>query len=344
VNNVTPMQVIANQKEKFLKLNTANNDLLSFEQECIFAKQQVEKSKFSLSAAQSNPGSLQVAILNVAAIGISLNPAKQHAYLVPRAGGICLDISFQGLRKIATDSGAILWAKVELVYTNDKFTWKGPTEKPDHDADPFSERGPIKGGYCIAKLPSGEFMTEVMSVEEINKVRDTSKAAKNGPWVNWYDEMAKKTILKRAFKQWPQSSDNVQGRDRLEAAVSASHDAEGTAYTLEEHAEYMKLFNGGNGLEFYLMRRRTSEDVWNALYNSFEKGKKVANKATADDLEKHGIACMQDYALQITDGSVSGDTSTVEELVLELSEQEMGLVIEHLNPKEILLIESLKDQ
>jgi len=340
----SPIQVIADQKERFLTLNKANDDLLSFEQECIFAKQQLEKNNFSMKVAEGNPRSLQGAILSVAATGISLNSAKQHAYLVPRGGAICLDISFQGLRKIATDSGAILWAKVELVYESDKFTWKGPTHLPEHEADPFSERGNVKGGYCIAKLPSGEYMTEVMSVDEINKVRDTSKASKNGPWVNWYDEMAKKTILKRAFKQWPQSADNVQGRDRLEAAVSASHDAEGTAYTIEEHAEYMKLFNAGNGLEFYLMRRRTSEDVWNALYNSFEKGTKVKNKAVADGLESEGIAIIQDYACQVIEGSANGDTSTIEELVSELTEQETTLLIEQLDQKEIELINSLKVQ
>lgn len=222
------MQIIAAQEEQFLTLNRANNELLSYEKECTFARQQLEKNDFSMKTAGSNQKSLQAAILNVAAIGISLNPAKQHAYLVPRKGAICLDISFQGLRKIATDSGAILWAKVELVYENDTFKWTGPVGAPVHEADPFSnDRGQLIGGYCLAKLPSGEYMTETMKVEEINKVRDTSKASKDGPWVNWYDEMAKKTILKRAFKQWPQTASNNTGRERLEAVILASHDAEG---------------------------------------------------------------------------------------------------------------------
>lgn len=337
------MQVIAAQKERFLTLNKANDDLLSYEQECIFAKQQLEKNDFTMKMAINNQRSLQGAILNVAAIGISLNPAKQHAYLVPRGGAICLDISFQGLRKIATDSGAIAWAKVELVYKNDTFKWTGPVTVPVHEADPFSkDRGELIGGYCLAKLPSGEFMVEVMKVDEINKVRDTSKASKNGPWVNWYDEMAKKTILKRAFKQWPQTTNDQVGRARLETAISASHDAEGTAYSLEEHAEYMNLFNAGNGLDFYLMRRRTQEDIWNALYNSFEKGTKVKNKGVADELEAEGIAIIMDYSQQIIEGCKDGDTSTLEELVLELTEQEIGLVTEHLDTKEIELINSLK--
>ena len=328
------MQVLAAQKDRFLTLNKANDDLLSYEKECIFAKQQLEKNAFTMKTAASNQNSLRGAILNVAAIGISLNPAKQHAYLVPRAGAICLDISFQGLRKIATDSGAIEWAKVELVYKNDKFKWNGPITVPTHEADPFSDRGDLQGGYCLAKLPNGEYMTEVMKVEEINKIRDTSKASKNGPWVNWYDEMAKKTILKRAFKQWPQTTNTAQGRDRLDAAISASHEAEGTAYTLEEHAEYMRLFNSGKGLEFYLMRRRTTEDVWNALYNSFEKGTKVKNKAIADDLEKSGIAIILQYVEMTIGFKGQDDSSAAAEAVRELTDEELKLVTEQLNQEE----------
>jgi len=329
------MQVIADQKERFLTLNSANDDELSYEKECIFAKQQLEKNDFTMKTAANNQRSLQGAILNVAAIGISLNPAKQHAYLVPRSGAICLDISFQGLRKIATDSGAIEWAKVDLVYTNDNFKWTGPVSAPVHEADPFGDRGGLIGGYCLAKLPSGEYMTEVMKVDEINKIRDTSKASKNGPWVNWYEEMAKKTILKRAFKQWPQASCSKAGRDRLETAINASHEAEGTAYTLEEHAEYMNLFNAGNGLEFYLMRRRTVEDVWNALYNSFEKGAKVKNKAIADDLEKSGIDTILEYVNLVQDFCGLQDPGAAAETVQELGDEELKLVTEQLNQEEI---------
>ena len=335
------MAVIGAQKERFLTLNSANNDPLSFEKECMFAKQQLEKNSFSMKVAAGNQNSLQASILNVAAIGISLNPASQHAYLVPRSGAICLDISFQGLRKIATDSGAIEWAKVELVYKNDTFKYKGPITQPDHEADPFSDRGSLVGGYCIARLPSGEFMIEVMNVDEINKVRDTSKASKNGPWVNWYDEMAKKTILKRAFKQWPQSAKTPNERMRLESAVSVSHESEGTAYTLEEHAEYMKYFNSGQGLEFYLMRCRTSEEVWNALYNSFEKGQKVKNKQHADSLEASGVEIIGDYVTQLNDAVENNDVDALTQLVEELNTQEMQIIRGLLPPASIETLDSL---
>ena len=145
-------QLLAGQKAKFIKLNEANGNLLDFAQECLFAKQQIMKNDYIYNVAQGAPQSLEDAILNVSAIGVSLNPASSHAYLVPREGRICLDISYRGLVKLATDSGAIKWAKCELVYTNDRFVWKGPVEAPEHEADPFGDRGEIKGGYCVASL------------------------------------------------------------------------------------------------------------------------------------------------------------------------------------------------
>lgn len=203
---------------------TAQNAFgLKFSAECLFAKQLILKNNTTLSTAANNPNSLRNAILNVAAIGISLNPANALAYLVPRDGSICLDISYRGMVRLATDGGNVDWAKAVLVYEGDTFEWNGPAEPPTHKADVFDSNridasAPLKGlkgGYCIAKLTGGGYMVETMSADEILKVRDTSKA-KNGPWSGPFaGEMAKKTLVKRASKSWPQSG----GRERLDRAV-----------------------------------------------------------------------------------------------------------------------------
>lgn len=151
------LDLIKKQEARFLEMDAANGKLLDFTQECLFARQQILKNDFTLKVASQNGNSLQAAILNVAAIGISLNPASQHAYLVPRDGAICLDISYRGLVKLATDSGAIKWAKVELVYENDTFSWNGPAEAPTHNADPFSERGAIKAATASPSCQTVKF-------------------------------------------------------------------------------------------------------------------------------------------------------------------------------------------
>lgn len=337
---VNAIEIVKKQEARFLELDAANGSLVDFAQECLFARQQLLKNDFTLKTAAKNPNSLQAAILNVAAIGISLNPAGQHAYLVPRDGAICLDISYRGLAKIATDAGAIKWAKVELVYENDKFEWQGPAEAPMHKADPFSDRGDIKGGYCIAKLPDGEILTEVMPVDEINKIRDTSKAYQNGkgPWMNWYEEMAKKTILKRAYKSWPQTPN----RRRVDLAVEALHQSEGTAFTIEQHAEFMELLRKGDALKFYMMRLSLPDHVWIALYNSFEKGQKVKNKEAASELEKQGIAQFNDIKDAIHDAVSADDRGAVEEVLSELDSDERDFVIKNLSPEAVEYIQAME--
>lgn len=323
--------LIKEQESKFLELDTGNGNVLDFGQECLFARQQILKNEFTLKTAANNPQSLRAAILNVAAIGISLNPAQQHAYLVPRDKQICLDISFRGLVKLATDSGSIKWAKAELVYSNDKFEWNGPAEVPTHKADPFGDRGELKGGYVIAKLPDDSVLVDVMTVEEINKIRDTSKAyqRKSGPWIDWYEEMAKKTLIKRAYKSWPQT----ENRKRFDHAISVLNEHEGTAYTLEQQVHYMTLLNNGNGLEFYAFRHSIPERVWIALHNSFEKGHKVAGKAKANELERKGIDEFNACVADLISLCQSDDDHGVREILDELSPDALNLVMKSLPPE-----------
>ena len=74
-----------NQLEShFIDLNHGNQNDLNFAKECEFALQILSKNDYLLGIAKTNPFSLKSAISNVAAIGISLNPALAYAYLVPR--------------------------------------------------------------------------------------------------------------------------------------------------------------------------------------------------------------------------------------------------------------------
>jgi hypothetical protein len=56
-------------------------------------------------------------------------------------------------------------------------------------------------------LKDGSQLLEVMSLEEIEKVRKVSRAANNGPWVSWWGEMARKTVMRRLSKRLPMSTD-----------------------------------------------------------------------------------------------------------------------------------------
>lgn len=195
---------------------------VTWAKESQFAIQYFQKNDFLAKTALSNPTSAQNAIINVAAIGITLNPASKLAYLVPRDGMVCLDISYMGLLHIAMESGVISWGQAKLVHANDIYESNGLDKAPTHKYNAFGERGDIVGVYCTVKTPAGDYLTEEMSLAEIEAVRKTSKAAfsDKGPWVNHWNEMARKTVVKRASKYWPKAS-------RLDSAIHVLNEEEG---------------------------------------------------------------------------------------------------------------------
>jgi len=189
---------------------------LNFEREAGFAIQILTANDYVSKLAAGDRQSVVNAVTNIAAIGISLNPAKKQAYLVPRKGKICLDISYMGLIDLAVQTGSIQWAQADLVYAHDAFTLNGFDKPPTHSFNPFSkERGNIVGAYVVVKTQSGDYLTDCMSVDEINAIKNRSesvKAGKSSPWDTDYGEMSKKTVVKRAYKYWPKS-------DRLDQAI-----------------------------------------------------------------------------------------------------------------------------
>lgn len=193
---------------------------IKFEREAEFAIQVLSSNEYALKIAYGNRQSVINAVTNLAAIGLSLNPAKKQAYLVPRDNRICLDVSWMGLIELAVASGSIRWAKAELVRERDEFVMNGLDKLPTHNFNPFAkDRGEIVGVYCVAKTADGDYLTDTMGIEEVNDIRDRSTAwkawiakQKKCPWVTDYGEMVRKTIIKRASKYWPKT-------DRLDAAI-----------------------------------------------------------------------------------------------------------------------------
>lgn len=332
---------------------------LAFENECLFAKQQIMKNDFTRSTAQNNPESLKGAILNVAAIGISLNPASAHAYLVPRDGRICLDISYRGLVKLATDIGAIEWAKAVLVYKGDEFKWRGPTQEPVHEADVFDKdrinaADPLQnlvGGYCLAKLSTGEYMVEVMTAGEILEVKNSSKA-QNGPWKGrWAGEMAKKTLVKRAYKSWPQSG----GRERLEKAVEVVNEHEGfiveedndVADYLEpskEQAEkYLELVKG-DPLELWCWYNSLDERVKVSLPGRnypYPPGEKGATRKKWAAAVEQGRSLFEDLRVAIEEAALAEDETGVLENTEDLSKGQMQAIFDRLSTQAAQFVRSV---
>jgi recombination protein RecT len=190
---------------------------INFERESGFAIQILQNNESAMKIAMGAKPSLIAAITNIAAIGISLNPARKQAYLVPRGGKICLDISYIGLLDIAVASGSIMWGQAELVRENDAFRRVGMDKEPVHEFEPFGKsRGEVVGAYVVVKLHNGDYLTTIMDLEEVHSIRDRSESWKRnggGPWKTDEGEMIKKTVIRRAYKLWPKT-------ERLDSAMT----------------------------------------------------------------------------------------------------------------------------
>lgn len=206
--------IIESQQVEFERVCVDNQ--IAFAREAGFAMQILQGNEYTMGVAVRNPMSLKAAITNVAAIGISLNPASKLAYLVPRKGTVCLDISYMGMMHLAQQCGAIQWGQAAIVREKDLFELNGLDKLPTHKYNPFgTDRGEIVGAYCVVKTDTGDYLTATMPIDQIYSIRDRSeawKAGKQTPWKTDPEEMIKKTVVKNASKYWPR-------RDRLDNAV-----------------------------------------------------------------------------------------------------------------------------
>lgn len=114
-----------------------------------------------------------------------------------------------GVRKRMRNSGDILSAIAEAVHRNDTFKYRlGDDPFIEHDPPPLGdERGEVIGAYAIIKLKSGEVIRDVMDRPTIELARNVSRGKEGPMWKNFYHEAAKKTVLRRAAKQAPQSAE-----------------------------------------------------------------------------------------------------------------------------------------
>lgn len=205
-------------REEFVSLLADKS--ISFEREAGFALQILGANDYAMKVAVANRLSLVAAVKNLAAIGISLNPARKQAYLVPRSMGrdkpaaICLDISYMGLMDLAIATGSVKWAKAEVVREHDEFRLRGLDKPPDHAFQPFAkDRGVIVGVYVVVKTADGDYLTHTMNADEVFAIRDRSEAwkayrekkIKSCPWVTDEAEMVKKTCVKQGSKYWPKT-------------------------------------------------------------------------------------------------------------------------------------------
>lgn len=140
-----------------------------------------------------------------------LLPDGQEAAIVPFGNQAQYMPMVKGILKKVRNSGELAQLTAQVVYKADKFRYwvDDDGEHLVHEPELLSgvDRGEIVGAYALAKTKDDAIYVEVMSKEEVEKVRAVSRAKNATPWTQWWDQMAKKTAIRRLSKRLPMSTD-----------------------------------------------------------------------------------------------------------------------------------------
>ncbi len=115
-----------------------------------------------------------------------------------------------GILKKVRNSGELASLYAHIVYSNDEFGYSlGDNEQIIHKPA-MGDRGRVLYAYAIAKTKDNFIYREIMSFDEIEKIRNISKSKDGTAWKEHWDEMAKKTVIRRISKRLPMSTDLEQ--------------------------------------------------------------------------------------------------------------------------------------
>lgn len=125
----------------------------------------------------------------------------------------------RGLYKLARNSGEISTLESHVVYSKETFRLQYGFEPIlEHIPSFDDDKGDPVCVYACAVLKDGERAVEAMSVSAINAIRDrcskTYARKGGGPWKDFWEEMAKKTVMRRLLKRLPMSEEVERAIER----------------------------------------------------------------------------------------------------------------------------------
>lgn len=168
--------------------------------------------------AACTPQSFLGAMMTAAQLGVEPNTPLGQAYLIPYRNHGTDEVQFQlgykGMLDLAYRSGQVSTVQAHTVCENDKFEYElGLDPKLEH-VPAKSNRGAPIYFYAVVRMKDGGYCFAVMSNEEVEAhARKYSKAftSNYSPWKTNFEEMAKKTVLKKALKYAPMKTEFVRG-------------------------------------------------------------------------------------------------------------------------------------
>lgn len=172
--------------------------------------------------AKCDPLSFLSCLMKCATLGLepSAVDGLGNVFILPYGTEATFILGYKGMLKLARNAG-VQEIAAHIVCENDHFEIEfGTNPRIIHRPDVFNNRGSMKGVYLVAKWDDGKSQhTEFMSKAEIDehmKLSPSVKSGKKSPWTTDYEEMARKTVIRRAFKMLPVSADALKAVDQDE--------------------------------------------------------------------------------------------------------------------------------
>ena len=147
-------------------------------------------------------------VFDAAAMGLAPD-ARGAIYLVPRGRDLTLVIGYRGFIDLLYESGVVEKIFAKTVLKGEAFTWRqavggGHEAYIDHGPAPDGKTGEAVTYYAAAILAeTQQVMFEIMTVAEGKTIQAQATSQNSPAWKNNFDEMAKKTVLRRLMKPLP---------------------------------------------------------------------------------------------------------------------------------------------
>ena len=160
--------------------------------------------------AECTGQSFMACMMQAAQLGVEPNTPLGQAYLIPYRNHGQLECQFQigykGILDLAYRSGMVTSIQAHEVCENDVFECEYGIEPQLRHKPAMRDRGAVIAYYAVFKTKDGGYGFEGMSKDDIMAhAKKYSQSFGKGfsPWASNFDEMAKKTVLKRVLKYAP---------------------------------------------------------------------------------------------------------------------------------------------
>jgi len=159
------------------------------------------------------------AIVVASQLGLELGGPLGQAYLVPHRtkGGMVATLipGYRGMIDLARRSGTVSVIDAVVVHKRDPVFRVVLGVRPSIDHEPYlgdGDAGEMRAVYARCLMRDGSTQFVVLRKAEVDSVRKRSKAGDVGPWVTDFEEMAKKTAIRRLWKVLPVSVEKAMAK------------------------------------------------------------------------------------------------------------------------------------